>query len=295
MSAFKKTLSIILLFAMLVLLVMLPKYASSILISSGASDWYKPKNEPFTGRITVWHLVGFKPYEGSYSLWLEKYARRIEKRHFGVYLELEAMTVDEARERISKGEAADIISFPAGALYEGELRDLSISGAKGQGSDTDNLMGTAIPIAASCELILYYPEGDSIENQEPNETLAKNYSFEQFKSKKAPCCITDARGAGDMQRLLSNGKADYFSVKAFASDTSLVQFIGIHRDSKAEITALCTEFFELLTSENAQIELAELGLLPLASQTNVNYEQSFLTDAYRLITQSDGVKLEPFR
>lgn len=280
---------------MLLLLVVLPKHASRLLNSHDRLEWLRPRQESFTGSIGVWHVVGFKPYSGSMSNWLEKYARKVEKRHFGVYVELEAMSAEDAASRIEAGEFPDLISFPAGFLNGGELKRLEDFCSETSNDAANSANGTAVPLAASCELMLYYPDSERIGEFGPDEALACGYSFEQFKAKKAPCCITDARGAGDMQRLLSAGKAEYFCVKPYKTETALVQFIGASAGIDEAKLDIAHELIGLLISEKAQEELAALGMLPAASDKAVQYEQSFLAEAYKLITEAGGVRIEPYK
>ena len=70
--------------------------------------------ETFTGMITLWHVVRFKPYQGSMGAWLSKLALKFEDAHRGVYLEVLTMSEEECAVRMARGERADAYSFPAG-------------------------------------------------------------------------------------------------------------------------------------------------------------------------------------
>ncbi len=70
--------------------------------------------ESFTGLITLWHIVRFKPYQGSMGAWLGGLALKFEDAHRGVYLEVFTMTEKECAARLARGERADAYSFPAG-------------------------------------------------------------------------------------------------------------------------------------------------------------------------------------
>lgn len=294
MSSLRKTVSFLLLAAMLLLLVMLPKYASGLLSAHDTLEYFRPHKEPFSGTISIWHAVGFKPYSGSMGAWIEKYTKRIEKRHFGVFFDMKAMSAEEARARIGKGEFPDIISFPAGLLQGSELRPIEQQAAEPEGGD-GGTAPKAIPLAASCELILYSPDSTELPESGPSEETAREFTFEQFKLGKAPCCICDVRGAGDMQRLLERNKVSLFSVMPFKTDTELVQYFGISEALAEEKEQYARELLELLTSSPAQNELAELGLLPLALNEEAEFEQSFLSEAYSLIIENSGVITAPFK
>ena len=73
--------------------------------------------ETFAGIITLWHIVDFKPYAGSLGTWLSDRAATFEKRHFGVFINVTAMTVEECAARMERGERADVYSFPMGWGY----------------------------------------------------------------------------------------------------------------------------------------------------------------------------------
>ncbi|MEE0766020.1 MAG: hypothetical protein UIK34_00550, partial [Christensenellales bacterium] len=84
-------------------------------------DWTLKKQqenqETFAGIITLWHIVDFKPYAGSLGTWLSDRAATFEKRHFGVFMNVTAMTVEECAARMERGERADVYSFPMGWGY----------------------------------------------------------------------------------------------------------------------------------------------------------------------------------
>ena len=42
--------------------------------------------ESYQGIISLWHIVGFKSYQGSMGAWLEKAAAALEKKHKGCLL-----------------------------------------------------------------------------------------------------------------------------------------------------------------------------------------------------------------
>lgn len=288
MSTLRKTVSAVLMAAMLLLIVLLPRYASGLLGARSTLDWLMPKKESFSGVITCWHIVRFKPYSGSMGAWLEKHAKRMEKRHFGVYFEVESITEAEASRRSALGLFPDIISFPKGFLSGEELLEMRI-----EASEEQTKAARSLALAASCELLLFYPEKTDVEGAALIEN-AKKYSFEEFKSGKAPCCIADARGAGDMQRLLAAGKADYFDILPFKNETELVQFAGISASTAAEKLPYALELIELITGEAAQGELSSIGLMPMNDRAEPVYEQSFLADAYRMIAKSAGAGKNAF-
>ncbi|HWS28947.1 MAG TPA: hypothetical protein VN512_02410 [Clostridia bacterium] len=98
-------------------LIWMPPYIDRGLKADPYSQWVMPEEEGYTGILTVWHIVGFKPYTGSGGDWLKDRAKEFEKRHTGVYIEVFSMDAEECEARFLRGESADIYSFPLGWGY----------------------------------------------------------------------------------------------------------------------------------------------------------------------------------
>lgn len=64
----------------------MPAYLNDALKERTYDEKFSPTEEPYTGIISVWHIVGFKPYSGSMSTALAAIAKGIERRHHGVFL-----------------------------------------------------------------------------------------------------------------------------------------------------------------------------------------------------------------
>lgn len=294
MSKCQKTVSLFLIAAILLLLVFLPKNIDSILSRSGYLDWLRPKKEPFNGIITVWHVVGFKPYVGSVGAWLGTYASKLEKRHFGVYFTIESMSEAAAVKRLNAGEVPDLISFPPGFIESSALRTFTETELDSISNLPKEPSGYAVPFAASCRLLLYFPGKVNEAELLKNPSLAEKNSFDDFKTEKADCCIADARQAGDMQRLMQMNKVGAFEAVPFESKTELVQYIGISSAIDEAKLSYVMEFIKLITGEKAQESLPELGLLPLNDAIEPQFEDRILDQAYRKIRGGDGPAINPF-
>ena len=280
--------------AILLLIVFLPKYVGTLLERPGYIDWLRPSREQFRGTLTVWHVVRFRPYLGSIGAWMKKYASAMEKRHFGVYLNVESMTEEDAAVRLASGEMPDVISFPPGFITPEALMPLSIDVNINVNGGVYGERLLALPYAASCRLILYYP-GRITQDEITNDIMiAGQHSCDEFKEEKAPCCIADARQAGDMARLVSSNKAQHFEAFPFEDSTKLVQFLGISASIADEKRAYAEEYIELMTSLKAQSELPELGLLPLNESVEPKYETGSLQEAYKLIRSGKGTAASAF-
>ena len=137
MNGFQKTIAAVLLAAVLLFMIYLPKCAGKMLERDQYREWLEPEEEEFSGVINVWHVVRFKPYMGSVGAWLKKIADRAERRHFGVYFEVESISETEAEAKLQNGEFPDVISFPAGFLNGRELRIMN-------GTEIFGIDGTAV-------------------------------------------------------------------------------------------------------------------------------------------------------
>ena len=82
------------------------------------------KDSKYTGMLELWHIVSFKTPERSGTSLLSTRAGVFEKQNTYVYIDLYAMTAEEAKEKLNAGERPDIISFPLGFIAEEELGDL---------------------------------------------------------------------------------------------------------------------------------------------------------------------------
>ncbi|MEN6471763.1 MAG: hypothetical protein ABFC62_09885 [Clostridiaceae bacterium] len=98
-------------------LVAMPRYIDRGISADPYREWIMPDKEGYTGILSVWHIVGFKPYAGSGGEWLIARAKQLERKHYGVYVEVLSMSVEECEARLARGENADIYSFPLGWGY----------------------------------------------------------------------------------------------------------------------------------------------------------------------------------
>ena len=160
----------------------------------------------------------------------------------------------------------------------------------------------ALPYAASCRLFLYYPSkytpndmniSDSHNASDPLNAaiepqdieLAEQNSFEDFKKGKVDFWIADVRAAGDLQRSVLTGKAEYFEAVPFENCTELVQYLGIYNECPEQKVSYIIEFFASIYSKHNRAGICELGLYPIGIGEELKYEQDFLNQAYLRIQE----------
>jgi len=249
--------------------------------------------EGYQGIITVWHIAGFKPYRGSLGSWLADVAASLEKRHSGVYFEVDSITVEEYQARILRGEQPDVFSFPLGCANVEQLLELDTELPPLRG----NLQGVgrydgrlyAVPYAASGYLLVHNQrlvqelgaDCDSMEealkggsvSAAGNAVTAYIYgisgevlSEEDFLEEKAVSAFLDGRAAGDLELKVQNGKGFPFQASRFGNYSDLVQLIGVNSKIEGEKLPCIYELIEACLSVERQQSLCSIGLMPGAAE-----------------------------
>ncbi len=258
-------------------------------------DWLAGEREAESGVLTVWHVVDFKPYQGSLTAYLESIAAVYEKEHSGVYIQVTGMDATRMQERLERGERPDVWSFsgrqgmPAGVsaieaptvTYAGELANL-----------TENGQVTAVPYCLSG----YYLLGNAVQLQrqqitwpteQPEEALlerARQAEEGDFKAGQAPVYIGDARMAGDLSRKTAQ---EGFTLLALplGPKTDQVQYLAMHAGAEGFQRQHGTALIESILLPESQSKLTALGLIP-AVETGLelqyaNSQMQALYAAYR--------------
>ena len=265
------------------------------------------KDEAYQGIITVWHIVGFKPYQGSLGSWVSNVASQLEKKHSGVYFEVDSITMEEYDARIARGEQPDVFSFPLGCVFVEQLAELDIEQPLLRG----NLDGVGryesrlycLPYAASGYLIVHNQrlmqergtdiDGISVMLKSGEVTAAGDpvqaciYGLtgelaneEEFLNEKALSAFVDARAVGDLARKVQNGKGFPFEIESCCNYTDLVQLMGANVNASYEKMPYIYELMESCISAEHQNKLISIGLMPAISEVE---ELKSETEAGKLI------------
>ena len=192
---------------LLIYLVLAPAPLLAALRERPYYDWLAGERDAQSGVVSLWHVVDFKPYQGSVTAYLEGIAAGYEKEHPGVYVEITGMDAARLRERLERGERPDVWSFslrqgaPEGLgllelppiSYTGGLQALEAEGAAVAAPYCCSgyfLLGNAVLLQ---QRKLVWPTG------EPEAALleqARQADEGDFKAGQAPVFIGDARLAG---------------------------------------------------------------------------------------------------
>lgn len=276
----------------LIFIVFSPQYilSSRTLLTLQRNDEIQ---EDYQGVIEVWHIVRFKPYQGSLGSWVSKVAEQLEKKHGGVYMEVDSITFEEYEARIARGEQPDVFSYPLGCVYAEQLKELSmeyssfIGNLNGVGRHNGKLY--SIPYTASGYLTVHnqrlmqekgadvqgisdmLKSGNADAAGDPIQACIWGYkgemlTVEDFIEEKSISAFVDARTAGDLERKVQSGKGFPFEVSACSNYTDLVQLIGININTEQVKLPYLYEFMEMCLDEENQKNLINLGLLPVISE-----------------------------
>ncbi len=269
-------------------------------------EWLAGTREDWSGVITLWHVVGFKPAQGSITAYIESIAAKYERAHKGIYIEVLGLTPEAVAERLSRGERPHLWSFPAGGLDLDELAPLSISTPAFAGDlaplTNDNtpralpflysgyfLLGNTVLVQ---ELGLAWPESNDPEVLRETlqaamnarstgrygavcapEHIAKRLWLKgplaqdgDFKAGQVPFLIGDARAFGDLTRKMATGGFT-FDAMPLGGYTDLVQYLGVDKNASGGYLDHGQAVLQLLLDPASQAKLTSLGALPAVKHT----------------------------
>ena len=266
---------LLLLIPQVLFLVYSPGFFTGRLDSDPYSEWMQFEREAPVSVITVWHIVGFKPFVGSLGNWLKDTAKAYSADRFGIYIEVSSYTPEEAAEQLERGVRPDVISFSD----ECPIELLQCLGTEEVSSLT---------YCASGKVLVYDPEkcDPSLLNESVRGTA------DEFKKGKTVCCECDIRGAGDLLRAQLNGKCPYFEVEPIGAEAKLVQRIGISSRIEEAKLPYAQGFIDAVLSESRQYALVSIGLIPVNKGVGTDYEFDWLERLSELVAESGVLSVE---
>ena len=300
------TLRVIVAVALIAFLVLSPPRLLQALGHDYYKEWLAGEREDWSGVITLWHVVGFKPAQGSVTAYIESIAAKYEREHKGIYIEVLGLSPEAVTERLSRGERPHLWSFPAGGLDLNELKPLFISAPSFAGDlaplKTEEEM-RALPFLYSGyfllgntvliqELGLAWPESNDPDVLRETlqaamnarstgrygavcapEHIAKHLWLKgtlaqdgDFKAGQVPFLIGDARAFGDLTRKMATGGFT-FDAMPLGGYTDLVQYLGVDKSASGGYFDHGQAFLQLLLEPNSQAKLTSLGALPAVAHT----------------------------
>ncbi|MBQ9832283.1 MAG: hypothetical protein IJO48_00975 [Clostridia bacterium] len=292
---------IMLLCLIAVYLIMMPQVILEQLEENPYNEFIKTDYPEKASVLTLWHIVEFKPYSGSLSSYFTQYSSQFEKKHNGVFAEVSAMTVDEYRERVKRGESADIYSFPLSLSDEMPLCAVPYDEKKysfpvsGYGIVSGERI--AVPYALSgeflvCNSAMIQKKDIQINKENAAEFAEGAEAQELFLEGKAAMTVMDAGTLGTTERRYNSGKG--FAVEAYpmASEYTLVQLIGISKDADKIDKENAAAYIDELFSKEQTEKLCSLGMIPVieCDDANIEFESVYIRQLYELLNSAESKK-----
>lgn len=265
------------------------------------------------GRIELWHIAGFRVYQGSVTDYLQSRADAYCKKHPGVHIDIVGLTETQYRERLDRGAFPDAYAFPPGYVYVEQLRALSLIPPTYLGNLAPSVQEDAVYavpylmsgyyLAGNAQLLTKYgfelPESadaaylqaaldlsaDTPQLSMPvihaarlglTGTLAE---ADAFKSGECMLAVLSARALGD---ILRGDAAPLLDAIPFPDYTDEVFYLGAAAGADDNQAAALSDFAAFLLSEKEQLRLPSLGALPVIATTEKPvYADEQLTDLYK--------------
>ena len=278
---------------LLVFLILSPAFLAENLSKNRYREFLSPQRESWTGILTVWHVAGFKTFQGSITSFLQDTAGQYEKSHAGIYVKVVGLDPADAAQRLQRGEKPDIWSFPSGFLYAEQLKKLDPEQMNiSQLSDSslgDDAGLYAIPYLYSCYFLVENTQAAPIAShsedfpgfvrqlQTTKTAVAcdsplpaaflglcvEPLSLETFHKGNCAYAILDARKLGDLTRsesqLISLRRAEAIPF------TDMVQYLGLDTALAPEKEQYALSYINLMLAQQTQAKITALGAFPMCS------------------------------
>lgn len=287
-----KILRIILCIGMICFLVFSPKALIKGAQTSYVDQRFVRDPDRNTGSILLYHIVRQRPYAGSLTQWLKTRAAAYEKKHKGVYIEIEGMDEQHFEERMSNGRRPDAYSFFSGTMYPDRLKtidDLLFPYREGL-FQTDR----CVPYCYSgYAKLIKTPDGPQESVYFANDILAaRTESGSRTEAEdRADVLYLDLRRAGDLIRYKEG--FTLASPEPIDSFTDAVCWLGIDREADDAKSAIILDFLAFLLEPDSQQTLNALGLFSVRSDVRNTPPEPALKRVFRVYQSIETV--DPFR
>ena len=250
------------------------------------------EKDRYEGTVVLYHIVRHRPYIGSLSAWLQRQAEAFEKKHKGIYIEVEGMDEAAFYERLEYGRRPDAYSFFSGSLYDDLLQPME---------SFDLPLREGLFSTERC--VPYCYSGYCMLKKDPSGGEAKRFCEDdvpaarlgmgenEVPEEKADVLVTDLRRAGDLIRYRDGfALSELQPIDCF---TDIVCWLGIDRNADAEKAAVLRAFYLWLLSADCQETLSGLGLLSVRSDVKNVPADALLKKVFAAYETVETV--EPFR
>lgn len=253
---------------LVVFLLLAPPLISAQLNHNYYREWLKGGDESFHGIIKVWHIVEFKPYQGSVTAFIEALATSIEAKHPGVYFEITGLTYEAAESRLARGEQPHVWSFPIGMLGSMNFRAVSgnFNSLEYKGNITPLYMGddiAALPYLFSG----YFLMGNTVLMQRLGLTFLEQGDYERLLA-------GDSEAVTDLLQSAMNSKSTtrygaLIAPSAIAARLNLSGKLGESGDFKAQQVPLMIGDARAYGDEVRRENAFSMDVVPLGGFTDL--------------------------
>ena len=286
------------------------------LFENEAPEWY--------GVIEIWHIAGFRTYQGSVTNFLQEQCSAFSRKHPGVHFEVTGLTPEMYENRIARGLRPDAYSFPAGFLESSALRTVSASvpilrDGIAVGTDADD-SSLAVPYLSSGYFLLLneqraLQDGGTLPDRADAALLSSladrgelsfpaafgaafglsgtSWEYADFLAGRCTAAIADARSLGDLLR--STEQNLVVTALPLSGFTDEVLYLAAAKDTDDRRVFYIGALSEYLLSETVQRSVTSLGAMPVRKYLDgVRYGTRLLEAWYAAYLESTKTT-DPFR
>ena len=262
----------------------------------------KSQTFEYQGILELWHIETFEGGSQSRAHFLEWQARKFENIHKGTYVSILTMSPEQFKINFDAGKTPNIISFGTGIGSNFAHNLISLQ--------SQNAIKTNLLLAGSIsgqQLALPYILGGYVLAKKPKTNLQdtvtgiglkglsnplecaskNNLKLKIFDEKQLDSYSTydkflkgyfdnllgTQRDLFRIQNRQQKGLLTDFEFEFLPNYTDLVQFVSVFQTQKAE-TEMSKQFAEFLTSDEAQNDLAKIGMFSV-TQTKLYDDEPY--------------------
>lgn len=284
------------------------------LFENEVPDWY--------GVIEIWHIAGFRTYQGSVTTFLQDCCDAFAAKHPGVHFEVKGLSAQMYQDRVARGLSPDAYSFPAGFLSAEQLQPLQAAVPilrDGVQTAAANEHLYAAPYLMSGYFLLLNEQlalanngslPDSVDSALLQSLLdadaltvptaiaahlglkGESKPYEDFLAGKHTAAVADARSFGDILR--DTDQNLLVSALPLYGYTDEVMYLGAAVGTDDHRAKLIGELYAYLASETVQQKVTTLGAMPVRKYLESVTYASRLLEEWNQSYLSDTVTPDPF-
>lgn len=280
----------------------------------GVSDeMYRRRESYYYGVITLWQVDCFEGGTGSRTNWLRSVCTGFERRHTGVYVNVESISPAMAEAMIAEGKVPDMLSFSGGMEVPPDLlADITPPVSLLRPDLAPALTEKAVPWCMGVYVMIgqareqWGRDGKTVQMKKSTKTVYSVGVAEKpgFASLKALDAVTDFSDplawcfgsasavfeaynyAGKVNSMLGTQR-DLYRMKAAESReklrdgavtllpfTDLIQYVSVLKTANEKKARMEEALIAYLLSADVQSRLGSVGLLPVNPEAAPVYENA---------------------